>query len=416
MRDEELILDGEVKIFRTTTSGDVYQMRWYITNEKRYIVKSCGTRERKEAIENAKKIWRDLSSRSERGEKIFSITMNEFREKYLEFMREETKHGLSVGRLSNIRTHTNHLMRFIGKDRKVSSIESEKFTEYRDFRVNEKQVVGQRITKTVIRNEQASIKQMLNWGKSKGIIPKDFTYEFAKMRHMIGETRRNGMTEKEYKQITSVAKNWYKEIDGIDEKNAEIIYYRKSIRDFIVLLGNTGMRTQELLLLQNKDVSLFTKNKQDIAEIFVQSNTTKHKTKHVRRFACRRADVFRRRNEYEIEAERRDYVFNHFKENTHMRKDTLYKYWKELKYEVKKKFKDFNIEQDLYNIRHFFITFHLEKSSISPFRLADVVGSSVKEFENHYAHLNTIKTSLQMIGENPKFEKEEEIPSDDMDE
>jgi hypothetical protein len=75
-------------------------MRWYIANEKRYIVKSCGTRERKEAIENAKKIWRDLSSRSERGEKIFSITMNEFRERYLEFMREDDLSGF-IGPISS---------------------------------------------------------------------------------------------------------------------------------------------------------------------------------------------------------------------------------------------------------------------------------------------------------------------------
>lgn len=39
--------DGKIRIFRTTHSGDVYQMSMYIKDEKRYVRKSLKTRDKK---------------------------------------------------------------------------------------------------------------------------------------------------------------------------------------------------------------------------------------------------------------------------------------------------------------------------------------------------------------------------------
>ena len=49
------IYDGSVRIFKTTNSGDVYQMSMYVKDEKRYVRKSLKTRDKEIAIQIAKK-------------------------------------------------------------------------------------------------------------------------------------------------------------------------------------------------------------------------------------------------------------------------------------------------------------------------------------------------------------------------
>ena len=51
---EHDICDGAVKLLRTKQSGDVWQMRCWISAEKRYVKKSLRTRD----LEQAKEIFR----------------------------------------------------------------------------------------------------------------------------------------------------------------------------------------------------------------------------------------------------------------------------------------------------------------------------------------------------------------------
>ena len=44
------ILDGEVRVFRTTHSGDVWQMRMYVPEEKKYIRLSLRTKDKDAAL------------------------------------------------------------------------------------------------------------------------------------------------------------------------------------------------------------------------------------------------------------------------------------------------------------------------------------------------------------------------------
>ena len=48
------ILDGEVRVFRTTHSGDVWQMRMYVPEEKKYIRLSLRTRDKDAALKLAR--------------------------------------------------------------------------------------------------------------------------------------------------------------------------------------------------------------------------------------------------------------------------------------------------------------------------------------------------------------------------
>ena len=55
--DEHDICDGAVKLLRTKQSGDVWQMRCWITEEKKYIKKSLRTKDLETAKEKGRTLY-----------------------------------------------------------------------------------------------------------------------------------------------------------------------------------------------------------------------------------------------------------------------------------------------------------------------------------------------------------------------
>ena len=123
MHDVLEIYDGEVRIFRTTHSGDVWQLRMWISQEKKYIRKSLKTRDKLIAIESAKAEYIQYKARLLNGEKLFSLTAEDLRNKYLEHVAELVEgNQISAGRQTNIKTYTKHYQDFVGKEAKIQNI------------------------------------------------------------------------------------------------------------------------------------------------------------------------------------------------------------------------------------------------------------------------------------------------------
>ena len=72
------LMDGEIRIYRTTHSGDVWQMRMYVADEKRYVRKSLKTRDKTLAIERAKKDFIFYQAKMQNGEKCIPNFWNKF--------------------------------------------------------------------------------------------------------------------------------------------------------------------------------------------------------------------------------------------------------------------------------------------------------------------------------------------------
>ena len=83
MSDERELFDGRVLIYRTTNSGDVYQARIYVASEQRYVRKSLKTRELEIACKRAENLFFDVSARVRSGEKLFSISATELRDRFV---------------------------------------------------------------------------------------------------------------------------------------------------------------------------------------------------------------------------------------------------------------------------------------------------------------------------------------------
>ncbi len=128
MSDVTEIFDGNIRIYRTTNSGDVYQMRMYVAAERRYVRKTLKTRDKEVAISLAQKEFIFYQAKILNGEKIFSVSAEEFRNKYLEYVSELVTSGqLSKGRETNIKTFTKHWMMFVKKATKVQNIDKKFF-------------------------------------------------------------------------------------------------------------------------------------------------------------------------------------------------------------------------------------------------------------------------------------------------
>ena len=404
MSDVLDIFDGNVRIFRTTHSGDVYQMSMYVKEEKRYIRKSLRTRDKEIAIASAQKEFIFYQAKIMNGEKLFSITANELRNKYLEYIDKQVKEKqLSIGRQTNIKTYTKHYLNFVGKNTKILNIDKKEFQKYRSYRQSKKSDIRM----SVVQNESITIKQMYKFAKSEGFINQNYELDFGKIKVDKNESSRIAYEVSDYKKLISVAMFWYKKVSDVHVKRNEEIYYRKTIRDFILLMGNYGFRTQELRLIKWKDVVIH--NDETVTITIRKENA---KTKKERKVRGRRSDIFIRRKTYSNFTESDSFVFSRFDRDEEISKTILYDYYNSLMKEVKEKYKDFQ-EQDLYSLRHFFITSHLIASKISVYDLAKYCGTSLQQISNTYDNVKMEEISKKLLSYSFKFDKNNNIVLDD---
>ena len=87
------ILGGKCFICRNVRSGKVWQYQQWIKDEKKYVRKSLKTTDCEIATETAEKKFADTLGRIHSGEKNFSITAQEFRDRYLQHLQKRVTLG-----------------------------------------------------------------------------------------------------------------------------------------------------------------------------------------------------------------------------------------------------------------------------------------------------------------------------------
>ena len=129
--EEVEILDGAVKLMRTKQSNKIWQMRVWVSDEKRHFRKSMRTRDLDLAKEKARKIYYQMMGQKEVGNKIFSITMGRCVEEYLEFQQQRVDGGfITQGRRTTISSQVKHLLKFVGANTKLDNIQRHKYKDY----------------------------------------------------------------------------------------------------------------------------------------------------------------------------------------------------------------------------------------------------------------------------------------------
>lgn len=394
------LMDGEIRIYRTTHSGDVWQMRMYVADEKRYVRKSLKTRDKTLAIERAKKDFIFYQAKLQNGEKLFSITAQELVNRYRLFEQERLDgQQISEGRFSNIKTHTNRYLDFVSKTEKIQNISNKKFREYRTFRQSAKRD----ITMNAVINELTTIKKMYDFARTEGLINANYKIDVGFIRVADDDAKREAFTIDEYSQLINVSKISYRK-----GKDSEDKYYRELLNDFILAMANFGFRTGELLSLQWRDV--YFKNDGSV-EITIRAENTKVKKK--REVIGNKGWIFKRVKERSKYTSDNCFVWSKFVKDEQITKTLLYDYWADLVQQVKTKYLDFDDTKSLYSLRHFYITIHLLAGKVDVYSIAKYTGTSLRQIEKTYDNVKDAQVSKKMMDTKFKFIKGELVIDDE---
>lgn len=382
--DAQDLFDGQIRIYRTVKSGDVWQFRMYVQAEKRYVRESLRTRDKEIATQKAKARFIEVSAKILREEKIFSITAKQLVEKYLEYEKERHESGqIRLGRLANVRTHVKHYLRFIGERTAIQNFSGKEFRNYRAFRQKQKKD----ITMSAVLNELITIQKMYAFAKDEQYIGVNYKIERGVINISESDAKREGYTIKEYERLVSFSKNFFK--SGRDDEER---YYKEMIHLFVLGMAHFGFRTGELLSLKWADVQFL---KDDGVMITIRAENTKV---NKRRFVGGvNGQVFKRIKKISRFKDDSSFVFSKYSKDEMMTKTMLYSFFNELIQRVKAKYEDFDDTKTLYSLRHFYITIRLIAGSITPYQLARYCGTSLQMIQKTYDNVTDLDVSKKMM-------------------
>jgi integrase len=371
------VFDGKAVILRYRHCGDWWHFRMYVKGERRYIQESLRTKNFAAALDKAQEKFITEQARILAGEKIFSITAEELRDRYLRHVknRKVETGQLSEGRLTNITVHTRHYLDFVGKKSKIQNIDPKFFLDYLVFRRKEKKD----ILLSTVRNEQITIASMYKFAVKEGLISHSSIPEFETIKVPVDEGRREGLTLNEFRKLKQVSEQWHRRVPQTADKAEEQVYYRRLLHDFIMIQGHYGLRTGELRNLRWEDVEVYDNG---TARICIRAENTK--VRKMRTATTRHTADFTRIKSYARYLGRRDFVFSAYHKNQQWPRLLLYKYFRELKEEVKAQYgEEFDASKTLYGLRHLFITKKLRLGH-NPWEIARFTGTSIRQITTTY--------------------------------
>lgn len=388
------ILGGKCFIYRNVRSGQVWQYQQWIKDEKKYIRISLKTTDREIATEIAEKKFADTLGRIHSGEKIFSITAQEFCDRYLQHLQKRVTLGSIRASFSRaIKYHLNHYLSFVGSATKIQSIPAEKFRDFAGYRRNQIPQPGF----LNIKDSQHAIGTLYRWGMEEQLLTRKSLPKWAEFRIPTTEGKRQGMEHGDYNTIVTVSKVWDKKGTTYRDK-----YERKHLHNFIVIQSWYGFRTGEVLGLVWGDVKL---RDDERAEIRIREETTK---RGKARMCMGRGDIFRRIRSYSKYTSPTDHVFSSFMSGRKWNLNEFYAKWQELVGEVKQKYPSFDASKSLYDLRHFYISSRL-RTGDSPWLIAKYCGTSAEMIGKHYDNVTDIQVSQKILSKRMKFVGDEVI-------
>ena len=343
--DEVLICDGAVKLHRTRQSNKIWQLRGWVREENRYFKKSLRTRELEEAKEKARKLYYQMMGQIEVGHRIFSITMGLCIEKYLEHQQQRVDGGfITQGRCTTIATQMKHLADFVGANTKLDNIQRQKYKDYYSYRKK----THPEVKNVTLINERATIGNLYKWALERGYVNQGQTPVWSEIRKSI--SYRNAMQREEYRVLYTYLRNWHKAV-----KQERDIYQRQLVRDFILILANTGMRFGEARRIKWNFVEIKNSPTSKYPNVHIRIPAELSKVRKDRTAIGMRGDIFKRIRTYSRHTPQQDFVFADYDTGEAISRKTLYRLWEVIRAESG--ITEFPEDYSYYSLRHTYATY-----------------------------------------------------------
>ena len=375
------VLGGIAHIYQVKQSGDVWQFRMWLPNERKHYRKSLRTKALSEALIKAEKLALELRVDIETGKKVFGITVRNLFDLYIANREKDIGEGdgtITKGTWKTLPYKLNHGCAMLGWDTKVSFIKQGDLEDYRQRRTEDRSVNIQTIL-----NEQSQLNAMWEMGYKLG--HSTFRHlDFKKiLRKSKIEKKRATFTDSQYKNLYRYMRTWAsaKECEDKDE-----LLKRKMVQDMVLILANTGMRIGEARQLRwghlSDEQTLMNKEtdkKTYLVYIHIPALITK--TRQERSFFTAGREYFDRLHERQ-----------QFTNDTHLifsmdgKKTLADKEWGSIWKELMKGIAIYNhYDEGLtwYSLRHYAITKKIA-SGVSILDLSKIVGTAVSNIEKVY--------------------------------
>jgi len=380
------ILGGKAKIFRVRNSGDVWQFRMWVADEKKHIRKSLKTRDFETAVQRAEKMVFKTFSDVSTGRKIFGITLQELVGFYLAWRKKDVEAGtITKGRLQTLKAQTKHILKYKSPDIKISELDRNSFFDWEQHRKTSADP-AQSVT---IRNEQATINQMIAYGYREGYchFPK---LEFRKIKIPKSEIgRRSIFTPEEYDKLVRFMRTYTSKTSCPDEAMRQ---ERLLIRDCVLIASNTCCRVGEIWQMKWGDI-IGTENVLDdeeniisLVKLIVRGETSK--TGSSREVITRGGDYIERLRRNTKFNKPEHFIFGHMDGTKRLPRKKWYIHWEEL-------MKGIGVENykerklTWYSLRHFGITCRI-RAQVPISDIATMAGTSSTYIEGHYSHYDDV--------------------------
>ncbi|MBP7722358.1 MAG: tyrosine-type recombinase/integrase [Alphaproteobacteria bacterium] len=377
--DEVEMLDGELKLVRTTKSGQFWSMSFWLREEGKCYRRSLRTRNLDEAKQLAFDKYIQIKADIKLGNRVFTKTAEELVQDFIKHKTDEAKAGLiTEGRVQTITISLNRwFLKYVGQNKKLDKITRHDFKEYYSWRRKQ----APNVRNATLINERALISSLFKYGISHGFLKFDQTPIFQRLSiKKANVERRDELTLEEWQSMFRSFTRWVK--NSKDEKEKE---QRIFIKDFLVIAANTGLRFGELRKLKWKMVKTYKANRTG-QHIHVEISVPEDTKTGSRTVIGQRGDVFDRIKKHSKFTKPDDWIFVDNKTGEPIHKKVYYKQWPLLMKECGLSESSKNLAY--YSLRHTYITMRLIAGT-NIFFLAKNVGTSVRMIESHYEHVKT---------------------------
>ena len=365
---------GDVKLFRRQ-GGGVWQVKIWIKEEQKYLRKSLRTRDEDLARRFAEDEYISVKASRITGQKIFKVALHTIIDEWLVEQRKTVGISKTLGRYQAIVSQTNWLKTFIkDPNYKIEDIQPSLFVDYYGWRKSKRSEV---VNSTLV-NEKATINAIFKFAIRKGYLSVIFQAEFPPL--LKSSNKREALTVEEYRKIY----RYMRTKEFLDERDT--LKVRHFIRDFTMLLANTGLRFGEARRLKWKHCKVVRgkDEKKKLSEISLSAEMTKNRKARV--VQGMRGDVLERIKSYSNYTKPNDFVFVDNNSGNELSRDYYYRAWK---FMLKNTGLDMGVKEiTYYNLRHTYATWRLY-AGVSSRALCENLGTGLKYLEEHYGQMQT---------------------------
>ena len=423
--DEKIeLFEGELIVFKRANSPNWY-LRVYVKKESKHYQKSCRTKSKYDALDYAKRKYKELQQKVAKDEKVFTITLGDALEAYDKQEQERVNRGL-IGATWKYQKEVylrTTFAKYFDVTTQVNQISEKELEEY----VNERMDILKR--KTTLKQEIGILKHF--WRTY--LVKNGFVYQvplFPEFRIRRGDSakREDTFTLKEYEKLYKFLREWVKEKNVSDVriavggyanrrgKEKKLVAWEKQMechrrvmmRELILICANTGIRVpKEITSLTWGDVKVIKETssgryntKKNVEELIALVNIGSNQKTGMRVVTGVAGRYFQRlkqyyRDTFDYNPTDKDFVFMDMlgrNQGKVFERHSFYRLWKELMYSAKLN----RIEFSPYSLRGFYITQSI-LNGIDLLLIAKNCGNSLNTIMKHYEFIKMESQTKDLI-------------------